>query len=146
MTLLSIFLHNYTSLGKGLKLFYCNLPNNQTNLFYFSSMILNYIYGGEALGSVEFTPSLPLLPGLLWSKVEAPVRVPSMGQIHLFKNYKYQIKFLELYNHKNNYYYSPCEIFTSVLVGVFFIGVWMIASPLKSSERFWVFWPILTML
>ena len=30
------------------------------------------------------TPSLPLLPGLLWPSVVAPDRVPAMGQIELF--------------------------------------------------------------
>ena len=30
------------------------------------------------------TPSLPLLPGLFCSRMEAPDRVPPMGQIELF--------------------------------------------------------------
>ena len=32
------------------------------------------------------TPSLPLLPGLLWSGVVAPDKVLSMGQLELFDN------------------------------------------------------------
>ena len=37
------------------------------------------------------TPSLPLLPGLLLLIVVLPIRVPSMGQIHLFENDSYSI-------------------------------------------------------
>ena len=38
--------------------------------------------------SVEFgvPPSLLLLPGLLWFRVPVSVKVPSMDQIHLFRN------------------------------------------------------------
>ena len=35
------------------------------------------------------TPSLPLLPGPLWSEVVAPDRVLSMGQIELFDYLNY---------------------------------------------------------
>ena len=37
------------------------------------------------------TPSLPLLPGLVWFRVIVPVWVPSMCQINLFENYLYLI-------------------------------------------------------
>ena len=37
-------------------------------------------------------PSLPLLPDPLRLKVVAPVRVPFIGQIDLFKNYSYLIE------------------------------------------------------
>ena len=36
------------------------------------------------LWEMQSTPSLPLLPGLLWRRVVAPSRVLSMGQIELF--------------------------------------------------------------
>ena len=38
------------------------------------------------------TSSLPLLPGPLRPGVVVPVRVPSMGQIDLFKSYLYLIR------------------------------------------------------
>ena len=45
-------------------------------------------YDGEApvmleLWGMQSTPSLPLLPGILWPTVVAPDRVLSMGQIEL---------------------------------------------------------------
>ena len=38
--------------------------------------------------------SLPLLPGPLWLGMVVPVRVPSMGQINLFKNDSYSTEIL----------------------------------------------------
>ena len=47
--------------------------------------------GGEAtvvdIYGVGSTPSLPILPGQLWPRVVVPVRISTMGQINLFKNY-----------------------------------------------------------
>ena len=37
------------------------------------------------------TPPLPLLPGQLWSEMVVPVKLPSMGQINLFKDYLYSV-------------------------------------------------------
>ena len=39
------------------------------------------------LGCWWSTPSLPLFPGLLWLRVAVPVRVWSMGQTEMLKNY-----------------------------------------------------------
>ena len=41
----------------------------------------------------EYVPlSLQLLPDPIWPGVRVPVGTTSMGQIHLFKNYKYWMK------------------------------------------------------
>ena len=40
---------------------------------------------------IAFTPSLTLLPVLLWPGVVTPVSVPPMSQVDLFKNYEYLI-------------------------------------------------------
>ena len=45
----------------------------------------------EVLGVLS-TSSLPLLPGYLWPGVVVSVRVPSRGQIDLFKNYSYSFE------------------------------------------------------
>ena len=54
---------------------------------------------GEAkvleLRGVWSTPSLPLLPGTLCPKMVAYVKVPSIGQIHMFKSYLYFTEILE---------------------------------------------------
>ena len=46
---------------------------------------------GFKICGVQSAPSLLLTPGLLYPGVEIPVRVPSMGQINLFKNCLYSI-------------------------------------------------------
>ena len=46
------------------------------------------------LGSMKY-PFIAILPDPLVSRVVAPVRVPSMGQIELFKSYLYSIGILD---------------------------------------------------
>ena len=46
------------------------------------------------MGSKEI-PSLPLFLGPLWSGMVVPVKVPSIDQIDLFKNYLYSIELCE---------------------------------------------------
>ena len=51
-------------------------------------------------GFIERTLLLSLLLGSLWLEVIVPVRVPSMGQAYLIKNYLYSIRYLMSYNSK----------------------------------------------
>ena len=48
---------------------------------------------GEAFspGALGITSSLPLIPDPLWPWLVVPVKVPSMDQIDLFKNYTFLI-------------------------------------------------------
>ena len=49
------------------------------------------LWWGSSSGDLRrwSTPPLPLLPNLLWPRVAVSIRLQSMGQIDLFKNYLY---------------------------------------------------------
>ena len=64
-----------------------------------------------------FISALQLLPGPLWSRVEIPVRVPSMGQIELFDHLTVRkqmtdVKLLVLHNNTWNHL-SMCKRISS---------------------------------
>ena len=44
---------------------------------------------GEVAGAFANSPSLPLLPGLLWPEVVVHIMVQSMDEIELFNNLQY---------------------------------------------------------